>query len=125
MCGHCNRAMQTQLENDTESEAKIKGDPFVASQKIKLKICDPLTVKCPCITSFEQLDGPLSTKHEDEETMIKHANEIQTSSRQCQVDDGNWNNLWNPHQNACKRQTWTSKNNSRMTVSKPSWYVHS
>ena len=50
MHGHCNETMQTQLENNTECETKIKRDPFVMPEKIKLKICNPSKVKCPHVT---------------------------------------------------------------------------
>ena len=56
MCGHCNEAMQTHLENDGDFKNETKGDPFKMSEKIELKMCDPSKVKCPHMTSFEQLD---------------------------------------------------------------------
>ena len=64
--------MQTWLENDTDFKAKIKGDPFAMLEKIKLKICDPSKMKCPCVALFKQLERPLDTNQEDEEPLIKH-----------------------------------------------------
>ena len=60
------------MENDTEFETKIKGDPFAMSEKIKLKMCNPSKVKCPCVALFEQLEMPLNAKQEDEEPPFKH-----------------------------------------------------
>ena len=48
MHGHCNKAMQMQLENDTECKTEIKGDLFAMSEKIKLKMCDqPIKSEMP------------------------------------------------------------------------------
>ena len=69
--GCCNEAMQTQLENDTEQETKIEGDPFVMPEKTKLKMCNPSKVKCPCVTSFEQLERPPNKKQEDNKALIE------------------------------------------------------
>ena len=38
---------------------------------IKLKMCDPSKVKCPCVTLFKQLERLLSTEQEEEEPSIK------------------------------------------------------
>ena len=46
ICNHCNKAMQIQLENDSEFEEEVKGDPFKIMEMTKLKMCDPSKVKC-------------------------------------------------------------------------------
>ena len=47
MHGCCNKAMQIRLENDSEFEEKVKGDPFKMMKAIKLKMHNPSKVKCP------------------------------------------------------------------------------
>ena len=56
MCGHCDKAMQTHFENDSDFETETKGDPFKMPEKIELKMHNPSKVKHPCLTSFEQSD---------------------------------------------------------------------
>ena len=70
--GCCNKAMQTHLKNESNFENKVKRDPFKTLEMIKLKMHDPSKVKCPCATPFEQLDGLINTKQEEDEAPIKH-----------------------------------------------------
>ena len=48
--GHCNKAMQMRLENDSEFKKEVKGDPFKMMKAMKLKMCDLSKVKCPFVT---------------------------------------------------------------------------
>ena len=59
--------MQIGLENDSEFEEKVEGDPFKIMAAMKLKMHNPSKVKCPHVTLFEQLERLLSTKQEEEE----------------------------------------------------------
>ena len=59
---HCNKAMQIGLENDSEFEDEVKGDPFKIMMAIKPKMCNPLKVKCPFVIIFEKWERLLSTK---------------------------------------------------------------
>ena len=38
---------------------------------MKLKMCNPSKVKCPCMTLFEQLERSLNTKQQEEEAPIE------------------------------------------------------
>ena len=67
--GCCNKAMQIRLENDSDFENTVKGDPFETMKAIKLKMHDPSKVKCPFVTIFEQLDRLFNAKQEDEESL--------------------------------------------------------
>ena len=57
MHGHHNEAMQTQLDNDAEFKTKTKGDLFAMSEKIKLMMCNPSKVKCPCLQHLSNQRG--------------------------------------------------------------------
>ena len=35
-------------------------------------MCDPSTVKCPCVTSFEQLERLLNAKQEEDKPLTEH-----------------------------------------------------
>ena len=67
MCGHCNKVMQIRLENDSDFDDKVKGNPFKMMKAMKLKMCDPSKVKCPFVTIFEQLERLFGTEQEDKE----------------------------------------------------------
>ena len=68
----CNEGMQIRLENNSEFEEKVKGNPFKMMKAIKPKMHDPSKVKCPFVTIFEQLERLLNMKQEEEEVLIEH-----------------------------------------------------
>ena len=121
MCGHCNKAMQMCLEDD-----RVKGDPFKMMEMIKSKMHDPSKVKCPCATSFEQLERLLNTKQEEDEPLMEHtksSNRHKTMSSQSWVQNGE-TNLQRTQRNALVRQTMISKKQSRKQAASHSWHVH-
>ena len=69
MHGCCNKVIQTHLENDSDFESEVKGDPFEMMEMTKPKMHHPSKIECPCVTSFEQLDG--NTKQDEDEALIK------------------------------------------------------
>ena len=62
--------MQMQWENDLDFEKEMKVDPFKLLKKMKLKMCDPLKVKCHFVTLIKKLEQSLMTKQEDEESLF-------------------------------------------------------
>ena len=62
----CNKAMQNQIENDTDFKSKVKNKLFELLKAIKSKMYDPSKVKNPYITLTEQMERLLTTKQEED-----------------------------------------------------------
>ena len=74
--GHCSKAMQTRLENDSKFKDEVKGDLFKMMKATKLKMHDLSKVKCPFVTIFEQLERLLNAKQEEDEASIEYTKDL-------------------------------------------------
>ena len=69
---HCNKAMQSRIEEYVDFETKIRDNPRLLLEEIKKKMYDPARAKYEYATLTESLRRILETKQEDEESCVEY-----------------------------------------------------